>query len=212
MTCKHLNDNLDDFIDNALSEVDMAEASKHIVTCDDCQTLVSEARALQALLKEYGYTDVATPTAEFFDQTLIRAAHRGGRQQRKQSWLKGFGSAIAVGVAVWVVSGLFFSTPEFPESNIPSVTMALEEPRTVNLVFASTSDIVDATLTVILPEGIEIDGFDGQQEISWVTSLTAGRNVLPLKLIATSPHGGEILATLQHNQDDRTFRLRVTVI
>ena len=62
----------------------------------------------------------------------------------------------------------------------PGVTMALEEPRTVNLVFASAEALVDATMTVSLPPGVEIEGFAGQREITWMTSLKEGRNVLPL--------------------------------
>jgi len=64
----------------------------------------------------------------------------------------------------------------------------------------------------VLPEGVEIDGFAGQREITWLTSLREGRNVLPLTLIATAPVSGELLATLQHGDDSKTFRLKVTVI
>jgi hypothetical protein len=67
-------------------------------------------------------------------------------------------------------------------------------------------------MTVFLPEGIEIDGFAGQREITWMTSLKAGENILPLTLIATSPSGGELLATLRHEDDDKTFRLKVAVV
>jgi hypothetical protein len=90
--------------------------------------------------------------------------------------------------------------------------MALEEPRTVNLVFSSTRALADATMTVTLPPGLELEGFAGQREITWMTSLREGRNVLPLTLIATSPAGGELLATLRHANDDRSFRVQVTVI
>lgn len=212
MTCKHVNENLDDFIDGALDAAELATFENHAAQCGDCQKIVADARYLQGLLRDNGDTDVPTPDAAFFDQALIRAAHNGSRQQHHRGWLKGFGSAIAAGVAIWMIGGLFFTTPDFPDADVPAVTMALEEPHTVNLVFASTSELIDATLTVLLPDGIEIAGFEGQREISWETSLTAGRNVLPLKLIATSPMGGEILATLRHNEDDRTFRLHVTVI
>ncbi len=67
-------------------------------------------------------------------------------------------------------------------------------------------------MTVILPQGIEVEGFAGSREITWMTSLNAGKNVLPLTLIATSPQGGELLATLRHEGDDKTFRVKVTVI
>ena len=89
--------------------------------------------------------------------------------------------------------------------------MALEEPRIVNLVFSSDTELDDAVLTVSLPQGIEIEGFAGQREITWMTSLQAGKNILPLKLVATASYGGELLARLEHEDRDRTFRIRVTV-
>jgi hypothetical protein len=45
-----------------------------------------------------------------------------------------------------------------------------------------------------------------------MTSLREGRNVLPLTLIATAPVSGELMATLRHEDDDKTFRLQVTAI
>ncbi len=212
MTCKTINDNLDDFMDGALDSAATTVVSEHLTHCGDCQRIVSDARELQDLLKAYGDTDVPTATTAFFDQALLTAGRNGARVQQRHSWRKGFGSAVAAGLALWIVGGLFFKTPEVPDATIPVVTMTLEEPRTINLVFSSAVDLIDATLTVILPDGIELAGFEGQREIRWETSLTAGRNVLQLKLIATSPLGGEILATLQHDDDDRSFRLRVTVI
>ena len=89
--------------------------------------------------------------------------------------------------------------------------MTLEEPRTVNLMFASANALDDATLTVTLPDGIELAGFPGQREISWQTSLVEGKNYLPLELIALTPTGGEVLARLEHDNRGRTFRLRVNV-
>jgi hypothetical protein len=88
---------------------------------------------------------------------------------------------------------------------------ALAEPRTVNLVFASATALDSATLTVSLPDGIQLDGFPGQREITWETSLQEGRNLLPLTLVALTPVGGELLAHLEHDDRDRTFRLRVDV-
>ena len=114
-------------------------------------------------------------------------------------------------MALWIVSGVFFTTPEIDAPAVPSVTMALEQPQTFNLVFSSATPLDNATMTVLLPEGIEVDGFAGQREITWMTSLNEGRNILPLTLVATAPVSGELLATLQHEDDDKSFRLQVTV-
>ncbi len=165
---------------------------------------------IQALLKDYPMPEA---TAAFYDQALARATHEGSRRQRKLWVMTGFGSAIAAGLVLWLIGGFFLTTPDSPTATqgIPEITMTLEQPRTVNLVFASAAALETATLTVTLPDGIELAGFPGQREIAWQTSLKEGRNLLPLELIAVSPIGGEVLARLEHNDRDRTFRLHIEV-
>lgn len=165
---------------------------------------------IQALLKDY-----PAPKADpgFYDRALARATLQGARKQRTRWVMTGFGGAIAAGLAIWMIGGMLMNAPQLPDAgqNIPEVTMALEEPRTVNLVFSATEPMQAATLTVSLPDGVELAGFPGQREISWETSLNEGRNLLPLKLIALTPTGGELLARLEHNDRNREFRLRVDV-
>jgi len=165
---------------------------------------------IQALLKDYPMPEATTA---FYDQALVRATHEGTRRQRNRWLMTGFGGALAAGLALWLIGGFFLTTPNLPATDpiIPGITMTLEEPRTVNLVFASETALDSATLTVTLPDGIELAGFPGQREIAWQTSLREGKNFLPLELIAVTPTGGEVLARLEHEDRDRTFRLRVEV-
>jgi len=162
------------------------------------------------LLKDY---PMPAAGAGFFDQALVRATHEGSRRQRNRWMLTGFGTAIAATIAAWMIGGMLLTNPQLPEADsaIPGVTMTLEAPHTVNLVFASATALEAATLTVTLPDGIELDGFPGQREITWETSLNEGKNFLPLTLVALTPTGGELLARLEHDDRDRTFRLRVDV-
>lgn len=174
-----------------------------------------EDQEILELLKDYPMQDAS---AGFYDQAMARAAHEGTRRQRNRWVMTGFGSALAAGLVLWLIGGFFLTTPNLPEpalsepvASIPGVTMTLEEPRTVNLVFASKTALTDATLTVTLPDGVELAGFPGQREITWQTSLAEGRNLLPLELIALTPTGGEVLARLEHEDRNRTFRLRIDV-
>ncbi len=169
-----------------------------------------EEQELLELLKDY---PVPEAQAGFYDQALVQAAHQGTQRQRNRWLMTGFGSAIAAGLAIWVITAVLMTTPQVPgvDPAIPGVTIALEQEQTVRLVFASATALDTATLTVSLPEGIELAGFPGQREITWETSLQEGKNLLPLTLIALTPAGGELLATLEHDDRNRTFRLLVDV-
>lgn len=210
MACTRINEKLDDYTDGILDAGEMRTLDEHIDSCSLCRNTVESARRLRELLRDY---PVPAPDTAFFDQALARASHVGTKGQRNRWIMTGFGGAIAAGLIAWVIGAMLLQTPVLtgPAAVIPGVTMALEEPRTVNLVFSSAIPLVDAVLTVSLPDGIEIEGFEGLQEITWKTSLQAGKNILPLKLIAVAPHGGILLARLEHDDRDRTFRIRVDV-
>jgi len=212
MTCTQLTERLDDYVDGLMDQAASATLAAHIEGCDDCQQVLASEHRLRESLKDYGESTMPQPDAAFFDRTLAKATRSGTRRQRNRWVMTGVGGTIAAGLALWMLGGMFLKTPDIAESGIPAIAMTLEEPRTLNLVFSSASALANATMTVVLPQGVEVEGFAGQREITWMTSLTEGKNVLPLTLIATSPHGGELMATLRHEGDDRTFRVRVTVI
>jgi hypothetical protein len=173
-------------------------------------TTDQQDREVLALLRNY-----PAPAAEtgFYDQALARATHEGSRRQRNRWLLAGFGAAIAATIAAWMIGGFLQNDPSLPtdDTTIAGVSITMEQPRTINLVFASAVALDSATLTVTLPDGIELEGFPGQRELTWETSLKEGRNLLPLTLVALTPAGGELLARLEHEDRDRTFRLRVDV-
>ncbi len=212
MTCTQLTAQLDDYVDGHMDHAASAALVVHIESCDDCQQALTREHGLRKSLKDYAESRMPRPDAEFFDRALAKAAQNGIRRQRNRWVITGVGGTIAAGLVLWMLGGLFLKTPEIPQSAIPAIAMTLEEPRTLNLVFSSATALANATMTVVLPQGVEVEGFAGQREITWMTSLTAGKNVLPLTLIATSPQGGELIATLRHDGDDRSFRVRVTVI
>ena len=212
MTCTELTAKLDDYVDGLMDQTDSAALAAHIESCDYCRQVLEREYSLRESLKDYGESSMPHPDAAFFDRALAKAAQNGTRRQRNLWVMTGVGGTIAAGLVLWMLGGLFLKTPQVAEPSIPAIAMTLEEPRTLNLVFSSATELANATMTVVLPQGIEVQGFAGLQEITWMTSLTSGKNVLPLTLIATSPHGGELIATLRHAGDDRTFRVKVTVI
>lgn len=212
MNCKLIAEQIDDFLDGELAAAESQQLETHVSTCASCEAIITKERELRDMLRDYGESTMPRADAAFFDRSIAIAAQTGTRRQRNRWVMTGFGGAVAAAMALWIVSGVFFSAPSITESTVPSVTMTLEQPQTLNLVFASAEVLENATMTVFLPEGVEVAGFAGQREITWMTSLDEGRNILPLTLIATSPVGGELLANLQHEDHDKTFRLQVTII
>jgi len=212
MTCDQTHTQLDEYLDGALPADDLALFGTHLEQCAECRAIAETAKGVQTRLSQYGARAIPTPTADFYTRSLAKAAQSGMRRQRNRWVMTGFSGAIAATLMIWMVSSVFFTAPQMEQPTIPSVTMALEAPQTFNLVFSSSEALSNASMTVNLPAGIEIDGFAGQNEITWMTSLKEGRNILPLTLVATSSFGGELLATLQHENDNKVFRLQVSVI
>ena len=212
MTCTQLTTQLDDYVDGHMDHAAAAALATHIESCDDCHRALAREHGLRESLKDYAESGMPHPDAAFFDRALAKAPQNGIRRQRNRWVLTGVGGTIAAGLVLWMLGGMFLKTPEIPQSAIPAIAMTLEEPRTLNLVFSSATALANATMTVVLPQGVEVEGFAGQQEITWMTSLSEGKNVLPLTLIATSPRGGELMATLRHDGDDKTFRVHINVI
>lgn len=211
MTCTRLTEKLDDYVDGLMDRAESAALGAHIETCNDCHQVLSRAQGLRESLRAYGRSSMPHPDAAFFDRALAQAARTGIRRQRSRWVMTAAGGAIAAGLVLWMLGGMFLKTPEIAQPH-PVIVMTLEEPRTLNLVFSSATALANATMTVVLPQGVELMGFTGQRQITWITSLTSGKNILPLTLIATSPQGGELMATLRHEGDERTFRIQVNII
>ena len=178
----------------------------------DRKQIADRDQELLDLLADYGEASMPRPDDGFYDKAVARAIQVGSKKQRNRWVMTGFGGAVAAMLAIWIVGGVFFTSPDAGDAGVPTVTMALEQPRTLNLVFASATALDSATMTVVLPDGFEIDGFGPQREITWETSLQEGKNILPLTLVATRPVTGELLATLRHEDDYKTFRLQMTVM
>jgi hypothetical protein len=146
----------------------------------------------------------------FFDRALVRAAETSRRRQQRRWLATGFGGAVAAGLVAWLIGGVLFTSPDIAVPDIPGITIALEERREVSFVFASSTALDNAVLTIELPEGVELEGFPGQAAVSWETSLDAGKNHLPLTLVATRAVDGVVVARLEHDARSKTFRLRVS--
>jgi hypothetical protein len=212
MTCEQLTENFDDYMDGELDACESDVLDEHLAACDTCANSVRRERRIRDVMRLYAKVTVPQRDDAWFDHAVSQAAVAGAKHEGRTTWFRGFASAAVIAVALWGITSILSESPsETIPQPVPAVSMTLDLPQTVNLVFSSETEMKDATLRLQLPPGIRLEGFEGQRQIAWTTALRAGKNVLPLRLVATSRQGGVVLATLRHESEDRAFRLVVDV-
>jgi len=77
------------------------------------------------------------------------------------------------------------------------------------MVFNSSKPLRAATLSLALPDNVEVVGYGSRRELSWQTDLREGQNLLQLPLIAHGTVKDELLARLSHGAGTKTFRLKI---
>jgi hypothetical protein len=98
-----------------------------------------------------------------------------------------------------------------PDTGLPGISLTTDTVTPVKLAFSSERALEDARLSITLPVGVELAGYDGRSEISWYTDLEAGTNVLRLPLVGRMAADDLLIASLSHPTGTKTFRLQVTV-
>ena len=90
-------------------------------------------------------------------------------------------------------------------------TMNLHAPKTVKMIVLASRDMKNATVTVELPEHLEIEGFPGRRSISWDTDLYKGKNLLALPIIAKTIGKEQIITRIVHESKSKLLKMEMLV-
>jgi len=200
MECRDFTPQLDDCLDGQLDAAARRSIQEHLERCPDCRRLHQHAVALRAALRTL---PAPTPRQGFVDQALSRAA--GAVRTPRRGVL---GMALAASLVLGVAVGVFLVTRPAP---VQTVALTLERPKTVRVVFNSAKPLQAATLSLALPENVELVGYGDRRELSWQTDLREGGNLLQLPLVARGTAKDELVARLSHGGTSKTFRLKFEV-
>jgi len=209
MNCTDLQHQLDDLIDGNLSTEAERALRTHALGCDTCRAELGRSEALQEAL---GALPVE-PAAEGFEKRVLEYAT--ARSSSRARVVRGVGGALIAACAASVLTlALLGPHGQVPSSGhtvaVPVVAMTIDEPRKINLVFASNTAVDEVSLTVELPSGVEIAGYAGRREVRWRTSMQTGKNYLPLELVARESASGQLVARVRHGDAEKVFRVFVT--
>ena len=210
MNCQQIQTQLDNILDDDLPSDLRTRVELHLDQCAQCREAVTKARTIQEALR-----DMPVPPMRrgFAEQALKHAANH--HQYLRRGFVAGFSTALAASLALaFVVSGLLpqkMQPPSPVSTTVAEVVITMEQPQTVNLVFDVAHAMDNATLSIVLPNNIEVIGFPGQQEITWKTSLQQGRNILPLPLKGLAQSSSTIMASIEQGGRKKSIRVPVKV-
>jgi hypothetical protein len=164
----------------------------HQDSCMDCKQYDRQMNALLARLQQY---PEPAPLPVDTTHRLMLSAVTGRKIQRRARY------AVAATLVLGFIGGTLFwsvvndfsgvnemiaGNPSLLNDPLPAVTLSLHRVEVVHLAINVKHAIAQATMTIDLPPGVEIDGFPGQSQLRWETDLKAGRNTLTLPLTAHS--------------------------
>lgn len=214
MTCNETRTQLDAYLDGDLQPAASRAFEDHIEDCGACRDTVDRARRLLRALARLPVAEPGGGLEEFANRALAAAAGARRRRSRSAKLIAGgFVAAFAASILTVIYTGLLVEAPKTElAAGLPTVSMSIDEPRVVNLVFTSNSALADVSLLIDLPEGVEIAGYEGRREVRWKTQLDMGKNVLPLELVAHAEARGQLVARLQHGERQKVFRVYLSVM
>ncbi len=208
MNCQQTQQNIDDYLDGLLVTGQLELFDAHLKSCPACRACLFNA---EQLLSELKRLPVPVMRDGFAQQALTRAAGEPSKQGHRSAFAAGFGSALVAGFALMLVVVTLLPGGDPLGDGLVEVAISLEMPETVNLAFDLTQAMEGATLSIILPDNVEVVGYPGLSQLSWQADLHAGRNVLPLPLIGVALAQGELLASIEQGGKKKMIRLKINV-
>lgn len=208
MNCKQAHEMLDDYLDGSLSTMQFSSLHSHLNSCDACQKDFYQAQNLVIALK-----DIPVPPAKtgFENRVLSFLDKEPTQKTSRHTWLiAGLSSAMAATLTMWLSISSFNISPENID-HISTVNLVASQTQKVDLIFNLPKVLSNATLTIELPEQLEVAGYPGKRQLQWNTSFKKGANRLALPLISTDTNNnsGLLLAHLTKNGKTKIFRIRI---
>ena len=209
MNCDQFRHNLDPYLDGELDEALSLKVDSHSVECESCSELRGRKEALRRTLKSI---PVPAPDPGFLDSVVEETIINTHRTETRFRMTAGIGGALAAGIVAWLVFALPTDLPTPSVDTMETVSITMNVEKTFRLTFDSKHELQAAAISVQLPEGVEITGYEGRDNVRWTTTVKAGTNILELPIVVRSGNGGAILARLEHEGKQKTFEFAVKVI
>lgn len=187
----------------------------HLQGCESCKDYAEELRLTRLLA-----TMPVPPASEgFADRALAQAwetAH--GKEQRKQpnrmpAWAGLAASALLAAVLVtqWVSPTSTNGPANTGNAGFEQtlVQVAPNTTRPVQVRMVSKEALPNATITVRLSGDVQLDGYPGQQSLTWQAPIEVGNNQMALPVRLNSNNSGTIVIEVSAGGAKKQMQLSV---
>lgn len=152
------------------------------------------------------------PRPGFVDRAIGNAVSSRGRTSIfahiLSSWETWVGAVVGAAAATLLTLGLLRS-PMLSAGQ--PVALSINEVRNIDVVIDSERELSDAKIRVALIGGLELDGFENEQQLDWTADLRRGPNVLTLPVLARASGNGVLIAMIEHGGEQRSVTVNVRV-
>lgn len=183
--CRHFRAHWSRFRFKELDEAENARLRRHLENCRRCGQYDREMRAVVDCLKGLSISEqheVESARAEYLLEKAYqryRTAARG-RRAMAATLLAGF----IGGTLFWAALSEVKQESAYPLiSHAQTVSLPIAGVKNISLAIDSDRALAEVTFTIELPDGVEVDGYPGQRQLSWQGQLQAGLNRLTLPLL-----------------------------
>jgi hypothetical protein len=208
MNCRKALEYRDDYIDGYLSQEEKVAVREHLDSCQQCHDAFKRDEDMLQALRAL---PVPAPSPGFARRSL-QHAQSSGRWQIQKSLAPLLSAAMAACLVLWLVTGLprmsYHPAPELPTAQ---VIIKINEQKIINVVVNAPRDLLDANVTIQLPEQVEMVGFPGKRKIEWKTDLRKGKNLLSLPIVAKSTGNVELVTRINHENKSKLLKLAMKI-
>lgn len=208
MNCRKALEYRDDYMDGYLSQEEKAAVREHL---DDCRQCHDAFKREENMLHSLRALPVPPPSPGFTRRSL-QHAQSSGRWQIQKRLTPFLTTAMAACLILWLVTGLP-RVSDYQTEGLPTAQVIIEinEQKIVNVVVNAPRDLLDAHVTIELPEQVEMVGFPGKSAIEWKTDLRKGKNLLSLPIVAKRTGNVELVTRINHENKSKLLKLAMKI-
>lgn len=206
MDCRNTIKHLDDFFDGNLEAGLQEDVARHTSECRQCADLYKEEKAFRQAL---GNMPPPLPSPEFKAIVFRNVAALQQKKSRRRTWLS-MGTALAAGLMLWLsttVTGPIMQTP----GNTADMTLAVNETQNIEILFESPRMLQNASLTLTIPEELDLVDYPGTRELSWTANIKQGQNMLTLPVRAMEAGDIFLVTRVEHDNHSKTQTFHLAV-